>query len=136
MMMSRSPGRSDSAGQRQLELAEDLLGGLEAIEATLQVILDMAEADGDTLVLFTSDHETGGLALSTGDEANVSLRALWPTRSHTGTVVPILALGPGAEHFAGMHATWEIGRLLGDVVAATGPSSTPQEPAPSDEPLL
>lgn len=110
-----------------------LLRGLEAMEATLEIILDRAEADGDTLVLFTSDHETGGLALSAGDRTNSSLRALWPTSSHTGTVVPVLALGPGAELFAGIHATWELGRLLSEMVAPAAPSPTPEEPAPSAE---
>jgi alkaline phosphatase len=107
-----------------------VLRGMEAIEATLKLILDRAQDDGETLVLFTSDHETGGLALGAGDRTNSSLRALWATRDHTGTVVPVLALGPGAELFAGIHATWEIGRLLGQMVAPPAPSPTPKEPSP------
>jgi len=93
-----------------------LLRGLEAIEATLEVVLDFADRDGETLVVFTSDHETGGLALSAGDASNSTLRALWPTSSHSGVAVPVLASGPGGENFDGIHATWEIGRLLGEML--------------------
>lgn len=93
-----------------------LLRGLEAIEEAVGLVLDFADRNGETLVVFTSDHETGGLALSVGDSSNSSLRALWPTSDHTGVVVPLLAAGPGSEHFGGSRATWEVGRLLAGMV--------------------
>lgn len=90
---------------------ERVLWGMEAIEATLELILDFAAEDGETLVVFTSDHETGGLALSARGR-NQKLHAIWSTSDHTGTAVPLLAIGPGSEAFVGSHANWEIGRLL------------------------
>ncbi|MDH3402185.1 MAG: alkaline phosphatase [Acidobacteriota bacterium] len=119
----------DSASHRRD--FERLLRGMAAIEAALTSVLDAAAADGETLVLFTSDHETGGLALDAGDGTNSSLRALWPTDGHTGTVVPVLAYGPGAERFAGIHATWQLGRLLAAAVEAPAGSD---EPRPEDGP--
>lgn len=104
----------DSASHRN-DL-ERLLSGLETIEATLEVVLDFAERDGETLVVFTSDHETGGLALSVSDESNSILRAMWSTRNHTGVAVPLLAFGPGAERFSGIHTSAGVGRLLQSVV--------------------
>ncbi len=90
-----------------------LLRGLEALAVTLEMVLDFASEDDETLVVFTSDHETGGLALSIADYHNMQLEAVWASRDHTGSVVPVLALGPGADAFAGSFANWEIGRLLG-----------------------
>ena len=92
---------------------ERLLRGMQAIEATLEILLDFAAEDGETLLIFTSDHETGGLALSIANNKNSELRSIWATTDHTGSVVPVLAFGPGSDAFGGIRANWEIGRLLG-----------------------
>ncbi len=96
-----------------------LLGGLEALEATLELVLDAAAEDGDTLVVFTSDHETGGLALGIADGRNMALEAIWATEDHTGSVVPVMAVGPGAAAFGGSRTNWEIGQLLRRSLEAT-----------------
>ena len=88
------------------------LRGLEALAATLEDVLDFAATNEDTLVVFTSDHETGGLALTIAGRHNLRLQAVWASRNHTGSVVPVLAFGPGAEAFRGNRANWELGRLL------------------------
>ena len=44
--------------------AKRLVSGLRAIEATLDLLLNFAEEDGETLVVFTADHETGALAVT------------------------------------------------------------------------
>lgn len=88
-----------------------LLRGMQAIEATLEILLDFAAENGETLLVFTSDHETGGLAL-TASGRNSELRPIWSTTGHTGSPVPVFAIGPGSEAFAGIHTNWEIGRLL------------------------
>lgn len=36
----------------------------------------------------------------------------WSTHAHTAALIPIVAHGPGAARFAGLHAQWEIGQLL------------------------
>ena len=89
---------------------------MQAIEAAMEILLDFAAEDGETLVLFTSDHETGGLALSIASGKNTELRSIWATTDHTGTVVPLLAFGPGSEVLDGIHANWEIGRLLSQML--------------------
>ena len=61
------------------------------------MVLDFASEGGETLVVFTSDHETGGLALSIADWHNMQLEAIWASQDHTGSVVPVLAFGPGAD---------------------------------------
>ena len=92
-----------------------LLAGMEAIEAAVAQILEFADGRGDTLVVFTSDHETGGLALG---GAGPTLQPLWATADHTGSAVPLLAYGPAAKVFVGPHPDWGVGRLLLQLVEA------------------
>ncbi len=67
------------------------------------VVLDFAEKDGNTLVVITADHETGGLAIEGGDLENGSVEIDFTTDWHTGTLVPVFAYGPGAAHFTGIY---------------------------------
>jgi alkaline phosphatase len=63
--------------------------------------LRFAEADGETLVIVTSDHETGGLTIIDGDYQQGTLLGDFATSDHTGTPVPLFAYGPGATAFRG-----------------------------------
>ena len=67
----------------------------------VQVALDFAKADGNTLVVVTADHETGGLTMidPQGHYSNVSFH--YSTGSHTCLPVMVYAYGPGAEQFTG-----------------------------------
>jgi len=85
---------------------------MQVIEATLEILLDFAADNEEALLVFTSDHETGGLALSIANGRNSELEAIWSTTGHTGVAVPVLAFGPGADAFEGIHADWELGRLF------------------------
>lgn len=74
----------------------------------IQVALDFAKADGNTLVVVTADHETGGLTMidPEGHYSNVCLS--YSTRSHTCLPVMIYAYGPGAEQFTGWMQNNEV----------------------------
>ena len=64
-------------------------------------IYEWAAKDGETLVVVTADHETGGLTLVDGDLAEGRIVCV-STGGHSGvTVVPVYALVPGAEEFMG-----------------------------------
>ncbi|MBP1676991.1 MAG: alkaline phosphatase [Bacteroidetes bacterium] len=64
-------------------------------------VLDYAEKNGNTLVIVTADHETGGMTFPDGDIRNKTLKAEFSTKGHTGTPVPVYAFGPGADKFTG-----------------------------------
>ena len=108
LVESEEPDSASHAGD-----LDRLLQGMQAIEVAVEILLDFAAANGETLLVFTSDHESGGLALSIAGGRNSELRSIWATTGHTGSVVPVLAIGPGSAAFGGIHANWEIGRLLG-----------------------
>jgi len=65
--------------------------------------IDFAEADGNTLVIITGDHETGGYALMNGNVTENTVEGEFLTWHHTGTMVPLFAYGPGSENFAGVY---------------------------------
>ena len=56
-------------------------------------------------MIVTSDHETGGFALS-GNEDDKTKDGIEPkfvTKNHTATMVPVFAYGPGATKFTGIY---------------------------------
>ncbi|MDX2001164.1 MAG: alkaline phosphatase [Chitinophagales bacterium] len=71
-------------------------------------VLDFAEKDGNTLVVVTADHETGGYAIDAEDKNPNQLKGIFSTGHHTGTLVPVYAFGPGAELFQGIYDNTDI----------------------------
>lgn len=57
----------------------------------------------NTLLVVTADHETGGLGLSGGNIRTFSPRGGFVTNGHTASMVPVFAMGKGAENFAGIY---------------------------------
>ncbi|MBO7489376.1 MAG: alkaline phosphatase [Bacteroidales bacterium] len=77
-------------------------------EQMLRVVLDFAEQDGNTLVVVTADHETGGLVLTGGDIKKGKNECKFITDGHSGVMVPVFAYGPGAETFSGIQNNIDI----------------------------
>ncbi|HIJ64455.1 MAG TPA: alkaline phosphatase [Candidatus Hydrogenedentes bacterium] len=74
--------------------------------------LDFAEADGRTLVIVTSDHETGGFALHDGSVKEKKVTASgFTSKGHTAAMVPIFAYGPGSAAFGGIGDNTRVGQL-------------------------
>lgn len=67
----------------------------------VQAALDFARKDGNTLIVVTADHETGGLTLVGGSVRDQQTEGKFSTGGHTATPVPVYAFGPGAESFTG-----------------------------------
>ena len=67
----------------------------------IQAAFDFAERDGQTLVIVTADHETGGMSITGGHLQTGNLTTAFSTTGHTGIPVPSYAFGPGAELFTG-----------------------------------
>ena len=78
------------------------------LDNTLGTLLDFAEEDGETLIIVTGDHETGGFTLaSNGDNYN-EIVPTFSTDGHSATMVPVFAYGPGAEQFGGIYENTQI----------------------------
>jgi alkaline phosphatase len=77
------------------------------------VALDYAEKNGNTLVVVTADHETGGMSVTDGSVAEKKMtKAEFQTGGHTAEMVPLFAFGPGANALGGLRDNAEIGRKL------------------------
>ncbi len=73
------------------------------LDKAVGVALDFAQKNGETLIVVTADHETGGLSLTGGSIKEHTLTANFAGTDHTGVMVPIFSYGPGAENFSGIH---------------------------------
>ena len=96
---------------------ERLIKGLKSIQQTLSLVLNFSQKQKQTLVLFTADHETGGLAVLSDSTKYPKLQISWSTKVHTAAVVPLFAKGPGAGYFADVHRNWEIGKRLKSLIS-------------------
>ncbi len=104
---------SDTRAHLNVE-QEVLVTEMLEIDKAVRLALDYQELHPQTLVVVTSDHETGGITLIHDEDRNVVLQ--YSTGSHTGVHVPIFANGPWAERFGGIIENWEVGRLLLEAV--------------------
>jgi alkaline phosphatase len=69
--------------------------------------LDFAKQDGETLVIVTADHETGGYAINPTSTMD-SIVAAFTTKDHTAALIPVFAWGPGEELFSGIYENTSI----------------------------
>jgi alkaline phosphatase len=67
-----------------------------------------AAANGETLVIVTADHETGGYSIIDGGMTEGQVTARFATNKHSAVMVPVFAYGPGSELFTGMYQNTEI----------------------------
>lgn len=109
-------------------------------DSAVKECLDFAEADGNTLVVVTADHETGGLTLPMRSskaadfittKGNKDYNLTLPMKSekndrfaspvfssdnHTALMVPVYSYGPAAEKFTGMQDVTCAGKTLIELV--------------------
>ena len=97
--------------------ADYLISELIDFDEAIGKALDFAEKDGNTLVIVTGDHETGGFTLSatpkkTEDGQSYSdyneISGTFSTDGHSATLIPVFAYGPGSEAFSGVYENTEI----------------------------
>ncbi len=81
---------------------------MQDFDEAVELALDYAIQNPDTLVIATADHETGGLLIEsssptdyTAPEVKFSFNTGIGYGSHTGFPVPVYAYGPGSENFTG-----------------------------------
>lgn len=70
--------------------------------------MQFADADGQTLVIVTADHETGGLSLLAGDYTNGYVSGSFASNDHTAIPVPVFAYGPQSFRFRGVYENTEL----------------------------
>jgi len=90
---------------------------MDEFDQVVSRALEYAKSDQNTLVIVLSDHETGGLLIETDDwnrdpEPSNKMKISWNTAvglgTHTGTMIPVFAYGPGAENIGGVMDNTDI----------------------------
>ena len=66
-------------------------------------MVEFVQQNPNTLLVVTADHETGCLGLSAGNIKNFTPKGGFVTGGHTASMVPVFAMGVGAESFAGIY---------------------------------
>ncbi|GAB5401294.1 MAG: alkaline phosphatase [Aureisphaera sp.] len=95
---------------------EYLIAELLDFDATIGVALDFAKTNGETLVIVTADHETGGFTLSSKEHNYNEIEATFSTDGHSATMVPVFADGPGSENFGGIYENTGIYHKIMDLL--------------------
>ena len=78
--------------------------------------LKFADTNGETLVIVTADHETGGLVVVDGDEHTGRVTGVYVSDDHTPAMLPVFAYGPGADKFCGTYMNTEIARRIKSLI--------------------
>lgn len=62
-----------------------------------------ADENGETLIVVTADHETGGLSLLDGDIQKGYIDSNFSSNDHSAVMVPVFAYGPHSQDFRGVY---------------------------------
>lgn len=81
--------------------------------------LQFAVKNGETLVIVTADHETGGLGINGGNIETGDIVGAFTSKDHTATMVPVFAYGPGAERFTGVQQNTDIFKKCVELLGLT-----------------
>ena len=89
-----------------------LVNEMHDFDNTINKVLDFAEKDGNTLVIVTADHETGGLTMIDPNGRYTETYFKFSTGSHSPLLVPLFAFGPGSENFSGIMENTDIVKTI------------------------
>lgn len=84
-----------------------LLAELADFDKTIKKVLKFAKQNGETLVIVTADHETGGFSVLPKSKMR-RLEMGFTTNGHTASMVPVFAYGPQSQLFEGIYDNTEI----------------------------
>lgn len=93
-----------------------LINEVRDFDEAVKAALDFAQKDGETLVVLTADHETGGMTMQRQIAEGDSLEIYWTTGYHTGIPVPLMAYGPHATEFMGWRDNTYVGQKLSELL--------------------
>ena len=88
--------------------AEYIVTEMLEFDEAVGAVLDFAEKDGNTLVIVTADHETGGFAVNGGKKDGSEMKYAFTSDVHTYELIPVFAYGPGDDDYMGIYDNTDI----------------------------
>jgi alkaline phosphatase len=89
-----------------------IVGEMLDFDQAIGKALEFAANDGETLIIVTADHETGGMAIAGGDMKSGAITGAFTTGDHSGVMVPVFSHGPGSENFTGIMENTDIAKKI------------------------
>ena len=94
---------------------EYVISEFKEFDSAILNALEFAKADGNTLVIVTADHETGGMAISGGTLKRGKIKAEFTTKGHSAAMVPVLVLDRVQNNFQAYENTAIFDKMLSTV---------------------
>lgn len=95
---------------------DKLRGELRSFVLAVETAVEFARSHEGTLVVVTSDHETGGLAIASSDKdflkSEQGISYIFACEGHTAQMCPVYLFGAGAEEINGIMENSELGARL------------------------
>lgn len=88
---------------------------MKQMDDAIKAAVDFAKKDGKTLVIVTSDHETGGLVIVEANRKTRMMTAAWSTGDHSPQPVPVYAIGPYSYYLTGHYENTHIPRTIAKI---------------------
>ncbi len=99
--------------EAHLHKYNEMIDEVKDFDKCVEIALEFAKNNGETLIVVTADHETGGLTLPADNNLT---KDEWTSWHHTAVPVPIFSYGVGAENFTGVMQNtdvfWKIYSLI------------------------
>ena len=86
---------------------EAMMVRMNYFDQLLKELIRFVKEDGETLLVVTADHSTGELGFSPNSRVD-NFEAIFNHNDHTASMVPVFAMGPGAELFKGIYENTEL----------------------------
>ncbi|MEC7262884.1 MAG: alkaline phosphatase [Bacteroidota bacterium] len=86
----------------------DIVREMLDFDQAIAEAIRFADANNNTLVVITADHETSGFGIVGGSLQDGTIHGDFLTIDHTGIMVPLFAYGPHAEDFNGVYENTEV----------------------------
>jgi alkaline phosphatase len=84
-------------------------------DKTVAEAIKFADQNGETLVIVTADHETGGLSLLDGNFKTGMIDGQFSSNDHSAIMVPVFAYGPRSSVFRGVYENTEVFKKIMDI---------------------
>ncbi len=91
------------------------VAGVLMTDFVVRRALAFAEQHGNTLLVVTADHETGGIAAAPNRRDPKTPHLSYGSAGHTGTPVEVFAAGPGSAFFNGVIENTQIPRRFAEL---------------------
>lgn len=85
-------------------------------DRTVGTVLEWAAEDGETLVIVTADHATGGMTLLDGSVAEQKVSVNFSNTGHNGVAIPVFAFGPHSDDFVGVYENAELSQKIRNLI--------------------